>query len=116
MLQAMEHEALTEPHYLPLRVGNVSFWVLAALITGELWTCLTKIQKDDKNADVYAKNPHGLTHFPDALRYFCVWWTSPAKNPVNIKKRPWTADMYEDYRNANAEERKMLMERWGHPA
>lgn len=83
---------------------------------GELWTCLAKIQKDDKNADVYAKNPHGLTHFPDALRYFCVWWTSPAKKPVNIRKRKWSADMYEDYRNANAEERKMLMERWGHPA
>ena len=52
----------------------------------------------------------------DALRYFCVWWTSPAKKPVNIRKRKWSADMYEDYRNANTEERKMLIERWGHPA
>lgn len=83
---------------------------------GELWTCLTKIQKDDKNPDVYAKTPHGLTHYPDALRYFCVWWTSPAKKPVNIRKRPWTADMYEDYKNASPKDRKMLIEKWGNPA
>lgn len=83
---------------------------------GALWECMTKIQKDDKNPDVYAKNPHNLTHYPDSLRYFCVWWTAPAKKPKNIKKRQWTADMYEDYKNATSDERKMLIERWGHPA
>lgn len=84
--------------------------------TPELLTCMQKIQRDDKNPDVYAKNPHSLTHFPDALRYFCVWWTSPARKPKNLKKRKWTADMYEDYKNATAEERKLLIQRWGHPA
>lgn len=83
---------------------------------GELWNCLTKIQCDEKNADVYAKTPHNLTHFPDALRYFCVWWTAPAKKPKNIRRRQWTADMYEDYRNASAADRKMLIEKWGNPA
>lgn len=83
---------------------------------GTLWECMTKIQKDEKNADVYAKNPHSLTHFPDALRYFCVWWTSPARKPKNIKRRQWTADMYEDYKNASVADRKMLIEKWGNPA
>ena len=83
---------------------------------GELWNCLTKIQCDEKNADVYAKTPHNLTHYPDALRYFCVWWTAPAKKPKNIRRRQWTQDMYEDYRNASATDRKMLIEKWGNPA
>ena len=83
---------------------------------GELWNCLTKIQCDEKNADVYAKTPHNLTHYPDALRYFCVWWTAPAKKPKNIRRRQWTQDMYEDYRNASAADRKMLIEKWGNPA
>lgn len=52
----------------------------------------------------------------DALRYFCVWWTAPAKKPKNIRRRQWTQDMYEDYRNASAADRKMLIEKWGNPA
>ena len=32
--------------------------------------CITKIQKDKNNPNVYAKEPHELTHIIDALRYF----------------------------------------------
>ena len=38
------------------------------------YRCLQKIQKDEKRPDVYAKEPHDLTHDCDSLRYFCVWW------------------------------------------
>ena len=32
--------------------------------------CITKIQKDKNKPNVYAKQPHELTHIVDALRYF----------------------------------------------
>jgi hypothetical protein len=32
--------------------------------------CLTKIQKDKNKPNVYAKQPHELTHIVDAFRYF----------------------------------------------
>ena len=31
------------------------------------------------------------------------------------KKAKWTADMWEDYRNANAKEKEYLKEKWGVP-
>lgn len=34
--------------------------------------CITKIQKDKLNPNVYAKQPHELTHIIDALRYFAT--------------------------------------------
>lgn len=44
-----------------------------------LCRCLTKIQRDKARPDVYAKEPHELTHDVDSLRYFCVFWTRPAE-------------------------------------
>lgn len=37
--------------------------------------CLSEIQCDDKRIGDVANNPHELTHAPDALRGFCVYWT-----------------------------------------
>ena len=82
----------------------------------ELWRCMYKIQVDEKDANVYSKTPHSLTHAPDALRYFCTWWTSPAKKDVKKNRKKWTPDMMEDYQNANAETKKYLREKWGDPA
>lgn len=44
-----------------------------------LCRCLTKIQRDKARPDVYAKEPHDLTHDVDSLRCFCVFWTRPAE-------------------------------------
>lgn len=46
VLQAMEHEALTEPHYLPLRVGkdgNLSGSLASAARLGKLGTYVDKL-------------------------------------------------------------------------
>ena len=40
--------------------------------------CLLKIQKDKNRPNIYAKEPHDLTHDVDSLRCFCVYWTAPA--------------------------------------
>lgn len=46
---------------------------------------LSKIQKDKKRPDIYAKEPHDLTHGVDALRYFAVMYIqkTPEKIVVN---------------------------------
>lgn len=46
---------------------------------------LSKIQKDEKRPDIYAKEPHELTHGVDALRYFAVYYIqkAPKKSEEN---------------------------------
>ena len=80
-----------------------------------LYRCLTKIQKDKKRPNVYAKEPHDLTHDVDSLRTFCVYHILPASGvDVSLKKK-WTADMLEDYRNASAKDKEYLIKIWGEP-
>ena len=80
-----------------------------------LFDSLTKIQVDDKKPNVYAKKPHNLTHGPDAVRYWCVYWTLPADVISNKLTRKWTDDMWEDYKRANDSDKQLLIERWGEP-
>ncbi|MGN0983338.1 MAG: hypothetical protein ACI4OI_00735, partial [Gemmiger sp.] len=82
----------------------------------QLWSDLSRIQVDEKNPDVYAKTPHKYTHSVDSLRYFCIWWALRAKPKKKLTSRKWTADMWEDYRNASREERKLLRQRYGEPS
>ena len=42
---------------------------------------LPQAQKDEKNSNDMATEPHYLTHICDALRYFCVNFTNPAEEP-----------------------------------
>lgn len=46
---------------------------------------LEKIQKDEKRPDIYAKEPHELTHAVDAVRYFAVWYIQNAPKPKREK-------------------------------
>jgi hypothetical protein len=41
--------------------------------------CLPAVQHDEKDPNDVAKEPHELTHITDALRYWCIMWTTPAK-------------------------------------
>lgn len=45
---------------------------------------LPVIQHDPKNPSDCAKEPHEITHVPDALRYFCVMRTLPAIRAVQV--------------------------------
>ena len=40
---------------------------------------LPAVQYDEKRVNDVAQEPHELTHAPDALRGFCVYWTQAAK-------------------------------------
>lgn len=46
---------------------------------------LPQVQFDEKNPEDVAREPHELTHAPDALRAFCICHTSPAE-PVRGNK------------------------------
>ena len=80
-----------------------------------LYRCLQKIQKDKRKPNVYAKEPHDLTHDVDSLRCFCVYWTSPASSAKKKGKVKWTKDQYEDYENANEEDKKRILKKYGEP-
>lgn len=47
---------------------------------------LPQIQVDEKNPNDCALEPHELTHICDALRYFCVSRTNPAKEIISKEK------------------------------
>ena len=81
-----------------------------------LYRCLQKIQKDKKRPNVYAKDPHDLTHDVDSLRYFCVWWTNVADLPRdNSNRKKWTEDLLEDYENGNEEIKAIMVAKYGVP-
>lgn len=43
--------------------------------------CIPLLQYDDKKPTDVATQPHELTHGPDAIRYFCVYWVSNGREP-----------------------------------
>lgn len=100
-------------------------WLRVDPATGKAWMTfyntptvyrhLQKIQKDGHDPNVYAKEPHALTHAPDSLRYFCVWWTSPAQAPRPARKARWEPDLYEDYERADEAGKAYLLRRYGDP-
>lgn len=75
---------------------------------------LPQILIDEKNVDDCAKEPHELTHAPDALRYFAIYWTQPPEQakPKRVKYRP---DILEDYINASETERQLIIKKYGEP-
>lgn len=49
----------------------------------ELIRCIPLLVFDEKNPNDCSKQPHDITHFPDALRYFCSSWSFP---PIERKE------------------------------
>lgn len=77
---------------------------------------LPQLRYDDKRINDVATEPHELTHGPDAIRGWCVYWTRRASAPAAPLRSDWTKDMLEDYSRATESERRLLLEMWGpHP-
>ena len=79
----------------------------------ELIRCLPELQRDKLHPTDCATEPHEITHAPDALRYFGVFWTSPAEQERDAPRRAWTADMWEDWNNATESEREWMVRKYG---
>jgi len=82
----------------------------------ELIKCLPMLLYDpDKPTDCLTE-PHEITHAPDALRYFSVYWHKPANPlPGEVGKVDWAPDQWEDYYRASADEKARLIALWGKP-
>ena len=75
----------------------------------ELIKCIPALQVDSKRPTDCSTEPHNITHAPDALRYFAVYWSRPAEpeKPKTVKVR---RGIYEDYMSATSAE-KIEMEK-----
>lgn len=81
----------------------------------ELIRCLPALQIDRRRPSDCATEPHEITHAPDALRGFAVFYTSPGEGGAPSPRRAWSADMWEDYRLASDEEKIYLKRKYGEP-
>ena len=81
----------------------------------EIIRCLPALQIDKIRTSDCATEPHEITHAPDALRGFAIFYASPHKEEEALIKRVWSPDMWEDYYAAGEEERKYLKRKYGEP-
>jgi len=81
-----------------------------------LYRCLQKIQKDKKRPNIYAKDPHDLTHDVDSLRSFCVWWVRSPEIDYEVIETKQHQSILEDIENASPEDREYLLKKYGEPA
>lgn len=82
----------------------------------ELIKCLPALQYDEKRPTDTATEPHELTHAPDALRYFAIYWTRPNAVPETPATVRWSDDQKADYWRASKADREYLLAKWGKPS
>lgn len=56
--------------------------------------CIPALQRDSKKPTDCMTEPHDITHLPDALRYFCLQYVYPAKEPDNRTEFEKELDRY----------------------
>lgn len=80
----------------------------------EIIKCLPALSVDRLRPTDCSTEPHDITHAPDALRGFAIFYSSPGevRMPVRMK---WTADMWEDYLSADDSGKKYLKNKYGEP-
>ena len=81
----------------------------------EIIKCLPALQIDRVRPTDCANEPHEITHAPDALRGFAIFYARPGEVRERAKGSVWTQDMWEDYYSAGDEEKKYLKRKYGEP-
>lgn len=78
---------------------------------------LPQCQHDEIKKNDVSKTPHEITHAPDSIRIFSLYWISGGnaanKNKEAVKKMKWTEDMLEDYHNASEYIKGRMIEKYG---
>ena len=77
----------------------------------EVIRCLPQLQVDPVHPTDTRNEPHEITHAPDALRYFAITYTAPAKEEKRPDPTLWPRDLYEDWLRADAAGRRYLEKR-----
>ena len=80
----------------------------------EIIKCLPALAVDKTRPTDCATEPHAITHAPDALRGFAIFYARP-NDTASAPKQIWSADMWEDYMQASEEEKIYLRRRYGEP-
>ncbi len=80
----------------------------------EIIKCLPMLQIDPLHPTDTMTEPHDITHAPDALRGFAIYYARPALPPT-VVTTVWSRDLMEDYERAGEEEREYLRRRYGTP-
>ena len=80
----------------------------------EIIKCLPALIIDKLRPSDCSTEPHDITHAPDALRGFAIFYTSPAKEERRTTAS-WTEDMWEDYLLADKSGREYLKKKYGEP-
>ena len=83
-------------------------------VAGLLINCLPALTVDKLRPTDCSTEPHDITHAPDALRGFAIYYTRPAEER-NKKSLRWTSDMWQDYLAADDSGRKYLKTKYGEP-
>ena len=81
----------------------------------EIIKCLPMLQTDPLKPSDTATEPHAITHAPDALRGFAIYYSRPNEQKDDVVRAVWTSDMWQDYENAGEQERKYLKKKYGEP-
>lgn len=79
----------------------------------ELIRCLPLLQIDPLKPTDTLTEPHAITHAPDALRGFAIYYSTPAPAPAVPNPVFLPPDFWEDFERAGTEEREYLRHRWG---
>ena len=74
---------------------------------------LPALMRDDKRPTDVANEPHDITHAPDSLRYFAIYWTRPNAEQINETRVKYPPDLLADYRKAPAEVKARIEKRMG---
>ena len=80
----------------------------------EIIKCLPALIIDKLRPTDCATEPHEITHAPDALRGFAIFYARPAEDNGKAL-RPWSSDMWEDYYGADRAGREYLIKKYGEP-
>lgn len=81
----------------------------------EIIRCLPALLIDKIKTSDCSTEPHEITHAPDALRGFAIYYARPEKEKSNSVRTVWSQDMWEDYFSADEEEKKYLKRKYGEP-
>ncbi len=81
----------------------------------EVIRCLPALMRDRLRPTDCATEPHDITHAPDALRGFAIYYTRPKEESSPSKKSLWSADMWEDYNTADERGKQYLIKKYGDP-
>ena len=81
----------------------------------ELIKCLPALTVDKNKPSDCMTEPHEITHAPDALRGFAIFYARPERETELSRRAIWSYDMWEDYYTADDEGKKYLKTKYGEP-